>query len=390
MQAKREYYVAMCALETLPSLCRADGEDLSPALRAQRVLNRGRIPQLVRYVIENPDSYVFSSIAASVDAEPIFVPFGKSGFAQKIGELRIPEGATLLINDGQHRLAAIRELLKKHPELGTESISIVLYADAGLSRSQQMFADLNRYAVRPTRSLNILYDHRDQVALLARLLTEQVPVFSNMTEMERNTISNRQRKLFTLNGIYHATQKLLGKTAKDTVSKEEESFAVAFWTQVGNFMPEWLAASEGKAHPFELRKNRIHAHGIALQAIATAGATLIAEDRRSWRRRLSALSEINWMRENVLWEGRALAGGKVCKAGNHVTLTSNVIKNALGLSLNEAERKVEDVHETSRRQQRSRRKEGDPHKGKTGRPPGDDRSALPRRQKAMGDRVQRR
>ena len=69
-----------------------------------------------------------------------------------------------------------------------------------------MFADLNRYAVRPTTSLSILYDHRDEDAQLAKTLLQKVPVFTDLTETERSTISNRSIKLFTLSGIYHATQ----------------------------------------------------------------------------------------------------------------------------------------------------------------------------------------
>ena len=42
-------------------------------------------------------------------------------------------------------------------------ISVVFFQDDGLKRSQQMFSDLNKNAVKPTKSLNILYDHRDEV-----------------------------------------------------------------------------------------------------------------------------------------------------------------------------------------------------------------------------------
>jgi DNA sulfur modification protein DndB len=55
-----------------------------------------------------------------------------------------------LINDGQHRRAAIEEALKVRPEFGDETISVVFFIDAGLENSQQMFADLNKHAVRPT------------------------------------------------------------------------------------------------------------------------------------------------------------------------------------------------------------------------------------------------
>ena len=51
--------------------------------------------------------------------------------------------------------------LKQAPHLGSETISVV---PQSLSRCQQMFADLNRHATRPTSSLSIPYDHRDFLA----------------------------------------------------------------------------------------------------------------------------------------------------------------------------------------------------------------------------------
>ena len=85
----------------------------------------------------------------------------ENGAASKVGHLIIPQSARFLINDGQHRKAAIEEALKKMPELGSEHISVVFFVDGGLKRSQQMFSDLNKHALRPTMSLAILYNHRE-------------------------------------------------------------------------------------------------------------------------------------------------------------------------------------------------------------------------------------
>ena len=61
IQAGREYYVAMCPLETVIRLVglEHDNDSVPPQLRAQRVLNKSRVPAIARYMVENPDSYVF-------------------------------------------------------------------------------------------------------------------------------------------------------------------------------------------------------------------------------------------------------------------------------------------------------------------------------------------
>ncbi len=54
----------------------------------------------------------------------------------------------------------------------------MFFLDVGLKRCQQMFADLNRYAVRPTTSLSILYDHADEDAQITKALLQKVPIFT--------------------------------------------------------------------------------------------------------------------------------------------------------------------------------------------------------------------
>jgi DNA sulfur modification protein DndB len=61
VQAGREYYVSMCPMRLLPKLFRFDDEELVPELRAQRSLNKARIPDISRYIIGNKESYTFSS-----------------------------------------------------------------------------------------------------------------------------------------------------------------------------------------------------------------------------------------------------------------------------------------------------------------------------------------
>ncbi|MEZ5952181.1 MAG: DNA sulfur modification protein DndB [Planctomycetaceae bacterium] len=222
IQAGREYFVSMCPLRLIPRIFLFDEDELQPELRAQRVLNRARIPEMSRYLVANPRDYTFSALTASIDGDIRFVPMGDKNGEQNIGQLCIPMSAKFVINDGQHRRAAIEQALHENPELGDETISVVFFVDVGLARSQQMFADLNRYAIRPTPSLGLLYDHRDDGAILAKSLIRKVPVFAELTEVERSSISNRSIKLFTLSGIYNATQALLSGLMLESASKQPE------------------------------------------------------------------------------------------------------------------------------------------------------------------------
>lgn len=343
IQAGREYYVAMCPLHLIPKLFLYDEKELPPDLRAQRTLNRSRIPGICRYLVDNPKSYAFSSITASIDGRVEFKPFADTGSASKVGYLIVPMSARFLINDGQHRRAAIERALQTMPELRSETISVVFFVDAGLKRSQQMFADLNKHAVRPTMSLSVLYDHRDPLARLSVRLALSVPIFANRTELEKTTISNRSVNLFTLSSIYHGTKALLGKGQRpEPITQKEEQLAMEYWDEVTSHIKEWRLLLEGKITCSELRKEFVHSHGIALWALGLAGQRLLSRYPKVWRIRLKRLEKIGWSRTNTeLWEGRTIHAGRISASRNNVILTANVLKKALGLALTKEEEDLE-------------------------------------------------
>src|SRR5262249_14892149 len=154
-----------------------------------------------------------------------------------------------------------------------------------------------------------------------------VPVFKGQTETEKTTISNRSIKLFTLSGIYQGTRALLNKSKQGRVSPQEEALAVDFWTEIGKNVREWTMAKDRKVSAAELRRDFIHAHGIALHALGIVGAALLATEPKRWKERLKALARVDWTRSNMkLWEGRAMIGGRVSKAHNNVILTAAALK----------------------------------------------------------------
>src|SRR3954447_15344206 len=84
VQAGREYYVTMCPLRLIPRMFLFDEEELTPEMRAQRTLNKGRVPEIARYIIDNTDSYVFSALTASVDADVHFEPIASDGPSERV------------------------------------------------------------------------------------------------------------------------------------------------------------------------------------------------------------------------------------------------------------------------------------------------------------------
>ncbi|NES73317.1 MAG: DGQHR domain-containing protein, partial [Okeania sp. SIO2D1] len=225
IQAGREYYISMFPLRIIPRLFPLSTEDVSPKRRSQRSLNRVRVPKIARYMLENPGDYTFSAITAAIDGEINFEALGEEGEQQRMGTLRIPMDAKFTITDGQHRRAAVEVALRENPDLGYETLAVVLYLDTGLQRSQQMFSDLNRYGVHPPTSLNILYDRRDQLALVTKEVVERVEVFRKLTELERSNIPRSSPKLFALSGIHQGNEALL----RGIPWKQQVALGSSYW-----------------------------------------------------------------------------------------------------------------------------------------------------------------
>jgi DNA sulfur modification protein DndB len=349
IQAGREYYVSMCPLRLLSKLFVFDDEELVPELRAQRTLNKARIPDLARYVVKNQDSYTFSAITASIDGAVRFEPTSdRDTQTFRMGTLKVSMDAKFVVNDGQHRQAAIKEALQAAPELGDETIAVVFFLDRGLERCQQMFADLNRYAVRPSASLGILYDHRNTAANVAKHLSLTSNVFKNLIETEKSSLAPRSRKLFTLSALHFAIlemlpEKELGDFSAATKKTQE------FWELVAMQIPEWNYVRESKMTSGDVRRDFIHSHAIVLQALGRVGRAVFQLSADHVPQTLEKLKDIDWSRKNAMaWEGRAMVGGSMAKSGQNITLTSNEIKRVLGLPLAQDEQEVEDALRAAR------------------------------------------
>lgn len=222
-QAGKDYYICMVPLGLMSKIFATDSSDVPAEYRAQRKLNEARIPEICGYILSNRDSYVFSALAASVDGDMKFVPADSN---ENAGILEIDMTASFLINDGQHRKAAIEAAIAEDESLKEETISIVLYKDQGLQRSQQMFTDLNKHAVTTSKSLNTLYESKDPVALITKNVVNSISFLRKYTDKEKDNLSKYSSNIFTLNTFYTANKRIC-KVIHD--QENAEKLIHTFW-----------------------------------------------------------------------------------------------------------------------------------------------------------------
>jgi len=317
------------------------------------VLNKARVPDITSYILENDDGFLFSSITASYSCP---VKFTSSAEYADVGTLEMElENLELIINDGQHRCAAIAAALKENPALGKEKISVLLFETESMERLQQMFSDLNRFVQQTSKSLGMLYDRRDNLSALTMELAEQVDVFRDMVEKEKVTIPRRSPKLFTISALYEANEELLGKKIAEQGSPvygEILKTAVEYWTELSQIIGDWQKVKNGELSASELRQEKINTHAVVLRALGGVGKTLLEKYPGDWRGKLKLLERLDWRKTvnrsaNPLWDAVCITAGSVVSNRQARAATLAVLLREIGESPNGKVTYKESVEVTS-------------------------------------------
>lgn len=334
IQAQKIYYIAMVPLKMLARLFHDDTEFVLPEYRAQRRLNENRIPEIKRYILDNRESYVFSALAASIDGESRFVP----SEIEDTGILEVSMDAKFLINDGQHRKAAILAAIEDDDSLGNETISVVLYTDSGLERSQQMFTDLNKHAVKTSNSISELYDSRDLLAVVTRKMVSKNKFYDEYVDKERDILGKFSSTLFTLNTFYTANKRILRRGVCD---EHFEDFIVNYWNQVASNMIPWKEMQTKEISKKDLRELYIASQAVVIQALGKIGAYFF-DHPEELDVKIVNLQNVNWKRSSEEWKLRVIGNnGRMINNEKAIILTANTIKRILGLPLSEDEEQEE-------------------------------------------------
>jgi DNA sulfur modification protein DndB len=307
----REYYVILLPLSQVARILQVpDGEELSPEARSQRKIVASRIPEISAYILDNEDDWLFSSLTVSFDAEANFMPLKDNPDS---GTLQLPLDSRLLVNDGQHRRAAIERALRSDATIGSQTISVVMFPAENLERNQQMFSDLNRTAQKTSRSLNIMYDHRDPMNEITTSLEAQVPLLRGRVEKESQSLAVRSAKLITLSSLYDMCREVVGHELDAEAPHSEidsvEAALVADWQQLSAVIPQWASIAVDQMRPAEARAEFINVHSVFFHAIG--GVLNRSAQLENRDEVLAHLSEIDFRRANPEWQGVCMLGSDI-------------------------------------------------------------------------------
>lgn len=342
-----EYYVAMMRLgEVVKQIGYAEtlqkwDDGIPSEYKKQRKLNMSRIiNEMVPYLTVNPDHF-YSALTAEVErpGEPkSTIHFEPQNGSEFVGTVKFDGSEQIMTLDGQHRLKSIELALKEFPDLARESIAVILVPSKGYRKSQQLFSDLNRYAKQPSKTLNLLFEHRELFARVAKGVAEEANTFKDRVNLETNSLGRKTRHHITLAVLYECVQSLLEghyqEREKDPklVQEAVSDIIKAYDDVITPSLPEFEKMLSGQITPYDLRCKYIYCHSAGQQAIAKAVRACQDSFGSNWADVVrKGFAKIDWRITNGDWEGSILQGGSIQTRRQNVLHTATLIKMKLGV-----------------------------------------------------------
>lgn len=192
----------------------------------QRPESKRRIPEIARYVAEGNGYFGAAMITVSGAAE------GKAMLDDNT--LIIEEGARVVVNDGQHRLAGVKSAMTRSDwdaERNDDSLPVVIYADLSKEEQRQLFNDINANAKKPPRAIMDAYDERDMLRRFAHDIVKTSSVFNGKTNFLKTRISAKDSQQFTFSNVVDACGEMFDDLSPETYD-ERLGDAGEFWSQV--------------------------------------------------------------------------------------------------------------------------------------------------------------
>jgi DNA sulfur modification protein DndB len=287
---------------------------------AQRRIQIRRIPEIRNYILDHPESWVFSALTASFEEGVFEGPMGG------VGKLVFDSFERFTINDGQHRMGAIREALAKKPSLAKESIAVVFFKARDVSRMQQIFTDLNRSATKVSGNVLIAMGHKNEEKLTTKVVLQHF-FLKNFTELEKAMPSLASPRLFSLGGIHEAHKVFLGPH-----QDESEARLLEFWDDFYAHMPLWQAVYQGLKTPAEMKRDYLTHQNVILRSFAMSLRLARGQSLQAYQKALKCIQQFSFRRKDRFWMGKAInQEGRLLSSAHASNTLIQALRSKMGL-----------------------------------------------------------
>lgn len=372
----RDYYISKMTASELSGQVgiasqQSDWQELTLNELYQRKLNEKRVEQdiapylantkdrffgsIIVWIIE-PDVAVFEPVSKMIDVLKSYESAAKSLGFLTLDSTRTRNQSGLIALDGQHRLAALRKVVRNEVEgsysgdVNGDEVAVIFVKDRDVRSARDLFTVLNRSARRVTKSDVLIMSEVDGAAIVARELTGSSLLApyglgdQGLIKWDKNTISQKDQEITTLNAIYEVVQTVADHLKIDLQVGDEAGTAPksADITMVREATHRWLSAlfthsslfSEMREQPLKIVDYRKESPvSLMLKPVgfqAFFGAVAVSLDKAAGGMTdldevVRRLLEVDWNIGSTFWKGIMVnAKGNVTNRKAEIQLASDL------------------------------------------------------------------
>ena len=291
---------------------------------------------MVPYLLENEDRFYSALVVEHVrpDEPKHDVKFVADQDDPFSGWVEMDGSEILEAQDGQHRLKSIEMAVAQSPEIAKDTIGLIIVPHKTVEIAQQRFSDLNKNAKPTPKALNVMFEQREEAALLAKSLEKNSMMLVDRVNLTSSNLSKRSPYIVTISSLYEAV-----KIVEPTLDGDFDSKAlqlVDYWDTALAAMPDFQRMVAGEVTPGDIRTKFVYASGLGFEVLAEVIRTVVVSHPEKWEDVLTkGLPRINWELSYSEWEGIALIAGRIAIARAPRRRTGALIKHLLGLRVGE-------------------------------------------------------
>jgi len=345
------------------------GGNTELSLLAQRGIT-DRTKGITDYLLASPHHFLGGLVVAAWGGEPNYTPLTMddpdgmlSGLDQGFGVLTFDGTQQYFVLDGQHRLRAIKDALKKKAELGKDDVCVLMVTHYdtkdGRTRTRRLFSNINRNAKQTGLAENIALDEDDGFAILTRRFLEdhdflkeegRVRVImgtddSGGIKLAGGSVSKGDARAWTTFTVlydllpalaYGLPSVLKDKTTRPSDDVLEQAYVTIssrlddLLTHCGDIRRKLEAAllakevrapkdNEGNGHPFM--------RPVVQKAVARVASDIMEQGVLTWPEIMDRLSGLTWRMSAAPWTAVfSVDGGKMLTGKDNTLLLAALLR----------------------------------------------------------------
>lgn len=357
-----------------------DWEDMTLEEKEQRDINHSRVKrQIAPYLANDPDRFFGAIIVAaknfdSNNFESVLkmckdsMPHLYKSEAQNMGFLTFTGAELLIPLDGQHRVKAIKfaiegldEKGKKIPnmspsaDIANEDVTVILI-DYEPAKARKIFTKVNRYAKATTTGQNLVTDDDDIIAVLAREIANDVNLIgADLVKYQTNTLSDKDGHFTTLAALADCNEAIItanfGKIESRAILPDKNRISLyrdkvretwKFLLENIDLFSDALSDKDesGNGKRREIRENYLLGKPVPQVYMVRAFARLtnLQTNKFTPSKAAKKLNAVPWNKDDSLWDGLLLKGGKKRIETKNAGLVTDIICYMCGETLSGEEK----------------------------------------------------